>query len=146
VAKPELARDRGTGSASNLIKEHPLGCAVVRMHDRITQDVMADSIPWTVSKQPFYRRRLVDDGAFGVEKADHLRGVLEQGTEQLFAGHWLHAVLFVHMHLAGLDLGIVFANPIPYDHPHTEPSPAGSIARQFQTDGQKVSICSRTGH
>ena len=51
------------------------------MDDGVAKDVLADPVLDPVSKQPLNSRGVIQDRAFRVEEADHVRGVLDQGTE-----------------------------------------------------------------
>ena len=73
------------------------------MDDRVAEDVASDPVLRPVSQQTFDRRGLVEDRALGVEEADDVRGVLDQGAEPRLAR--------LERLLGPLALGDVFREP-----------------------------------
>ena len=86
ASQTKLERDRRPGLVADGVEESPLTVQVVGVDDGIAKDVSTDPVLRPISEQPFNRGGVIQNRALRIEKADNIRGVLDQGAKTRLAG------------------------------------------------------------
>src|SRR5256885_1929109 len=90
MAQTKLNRDQHHQTTQQLVEERALPTHVVRMDDRIPEDVLADTVLRPITKHALHHQNLIEDRPIDREQANDVEQVLNKLTETL-----LHLTYFL---------------------------------------------------